>query len=113
MHDEYDFDRWEVEDRGDAVVVHFTGDPLPLNEESAQSLNGPLSDVAARAGPRRLVLDLSNVAYASSDGLSLLLRLHRVMRSAGGSLTVRNPPDLVHEVLEVTRLVTVLEVRRG
>ena len=61
-----------------------------------------------------LVLSTPTVESVSSVGLGKLIGLHKRVRAAGGLLTLCNVTPFVHEVLEVTRLTTLLDVlRRG
>ena len=50
-------------------------------------------------GHYRLVLDLSGLAYLSSAGLRVLLRLHQRITSLGGDLILAAPQPFVQEVL--------------
>lgn len=55
----------------------------------------------------KLVLDFENVDYVSSAGLRLLIKAHKMMN---GALVVRRPNEMVNEVLEITRLIDVLNI---
>ena len=50
----------------------------------------------------RLTLDLSAVGYICSSGLKALLTAHKEMASRGGSMELRNVPELVMEVMDAT-----------
>jgi anti-sigma B factor antagonist len=59
---------------------------------------------------RRLVLNLSEVAYVDSGGLGTLVGLFLSARSAGAVMKLAGPTPRVTELLEITKLGTVLEV---
>ena len=56
-----------------------------------------------------LILDLSNISYASSAGLRVLLMAEKAMKDKGG-VTIRNANKLVMGVLSVTGLLDILHV---
>jgi anti-sigma B factor antagonist len=59
---------------------------------------------------RRLVLNLSEVPYVDSGGLGTLVGLFLSARSAGAVMKLAGPTPRVTELLEITKLGTVLEV---
>ncbi|HJT75621.1 MAG TPA: STAS domain-containing protein, partial [Gemmataceae bacterium] len=100
----------EVEDDGDAAVVHFAAGPLVLTEDVVATLGRPLEAAAAMAGGRTLVLDFGNVRSLSGAALGTLLRLNRKMRAAGGRLALRDVNAELYAVFELTRLTTLLDI---
>jgi len=59
----------------------------------------------------RLVLDLSAVQLPSAGGLGRLVALNLELKAHGSRLILWNVTAPVHEVLELTRLTEVLDVR--
>jgi anti-anti-sigma factor len=57
-----------------------------------------------------LVLDFARVSGIDAHGLGMLLELRRQLQSKGTELKLMNVPRLVGEVLEITKLNTVLEL---
>jgi anti-sigma B factor antagonist len=57
---------------------------------------------AAGDGPPHLVLDLSEVPFCDSSGLSALIMLHRWAGEAGGSLTLAAVPDRMVRLLQMS-----------
>ncbi len=51
-----------------------------------------------------LTLDVSELGFLDSSGISELLRIHDVMTAAGGSFRLLEPTDNVRRVLEITGL---------
>jgi anti-sigma B factor antagonist len=98
-----------VETAGDLTVVLLTEEALLDADEEA--LVERLDALAGGPG-RRLHLDLSGVHYLGSTGLSQLVRVHRRLQARGGGVILVNVPNRVFEVLKLTRLDSVLEVRR-
>jgi anti-anti-sigma factor len=56
-------------------------------------------------------LDLSGITFPTAEGLGALVVLNRELRARGGGLLLVNVPTAIHEVLTVTHLVEVLDLR--
>jgi len=65
------------------------------------------------AGTRRLILDLGEVTYIDSVGLSTLIAGWTSMRKQGGDLKLVRLPQGVHQLLQITRLATVFEIHNS
>lgn len=87
-------------------VVTVSGE---LDAFSAPRLREHLEQVA-RAGHRRVVLDLDDVLFVDSSGLGALVDASKRLREAGGDLVLRSPTPAVAKVLEVTGISQVLRV---
>jgi anti-anti-sigma factor len=81
-----------------ATVVSVLG---RLDVDAVEEIGNSLKRIAEMQNVR-LVLDMSNVSYMSSRGLSLLLELMHAAREAGGSLRLAGVQPLVGEVLEIS-----------
>jgi len=84
--------------------------PFPHRELTAETAQGVIPTDAV-PGRRRLELDLESVERLNAGGLGRLVALHTVLRTAGGGLALRNVGARAYEVLAVTRLTQVLDVR--
>lgn len=64
------------------------------------------------SGTTNLVIDLLEVMYLDSSGLSALLSMHRKITSVNGCLSVVTSPDKksITRIFEITRLNTVLKM---
>ena len=54
--------------------------------------------------PSSVVLDLSNLTFIDSTGLSELVRVNETLTSSGRALVLRNVPARAMQLLELTRL---------
>jgi anti-anti-sigma factor len=61
---------------------------------------------------RDLVLDLGEERMLTAGGLGQLVALNRRLRASGGRLVLCNVGGKAYEVLQVTRLTELLDVRR-
>jgi anti-anti-sigma factor len=81
--------RATVDADGGSRIVRFEGD---LDLASAPALQREV--LAATTGARRVVLDLSDVAWLDSTGLRLLDDLARVYEGRGAAVRIVAPPDV-------------------
>ncbi len=56
-------------------------------------------------------LDLGSIRLPTAEGLGALVVLNRELRARGGALLLVNVPTTIHEVLTVTHLADVLDIR--
>lgn len=88
-----------------------------LVELTCRSLNvwnaGPLCRSLQQSNPpdARISLYLGMVGYVTAAGLAELIALHRSLTLGGGRLTLCEPNDLVADILSVTGLDRLLDVR--
>jgi anti-anti-sigma factor len=95
---------------GDAAVITLT--PRALEDPTAEAVGGLLLWLADLPGHHRLAVDLGELPYLTSMLLGKLVALHTKVLGRGGRLAVVNVPPAVFQAFEVTRLDTVLDVRR-
>ena len=62
------------------------------------------------AGRHHLILNLGEVTYVDSVGLSSLVAGFTSARTAGGDLKLLHLPRGVHQLLQITRLSTVFDI---
>ncbi len=61
------------------------------------------------AGDRKFLLNLSDCDYIDSSGLGELVTAFTTVRNAGGELKLLNLTKRVHDLLQITKLLTVFE----
>ncbi|HKB36402.1 MAG TPA: STAS domain-containing protein [Gemmataceae bacterium] len=101
----------EVRHEGTRTAARFTGCDS-LNEFNTDAIEQLSRLIEGRTRPQ-LDLDLVGIRYLSSSALGKLLALNRKVRAAGGQLVLCNPSPAVVEILTITGLHTILEVRRA
>jgi anti-sigma B factor antagonist len=87
------------------VVVHLAG---RLNAVSSPEAKERLKGLVAE-GSRSLVLDLSDLSFIDSSGLSALVAGYKAAAEAGGSLKLACMMPQVSEVFSLTHLDRVFE----
>jgi anti-anti-sigma factor len=74
---------------------------------------GKAIDSAIRAGHHELDLDLAEVNYISSAGIRVLLKYHKQLKAARGTLRVLRPTAPVLEVLQLSGIARLLVATTG
>jgi anti-sigma B factor antagonist len=97
-----------VEKVVDGVLLLDLRGQITLGEET-EALRSKIKEVLA-GGHTRILLDLGEITYLDSVGLSTLVAIHTSARSAGGSLKLLRLPRGVRHVLQIARLSTVFEI---
>ncbi len=59
---------------------------------------------------KKIVLNMSKVTYIDSSGLGMLVALHVSARGQGAEMHLSNLGEKFHDVLQLTRLLTVFSV---
>jgi anti-sigma B factor antagonist len=60
---------------------------------------------------KKIILNLKDVDYIDSSGVGELVGCFTTLRNAGGELKLLNLTQKVHDVLHVTKLYTVFDIR--
>ncbi len=89
---------------GDKLTIDIEG---RLDSNTAPLLSKELE--ASLDGVRELVVDLSTLVYISSMGLRVLLSAQRKLRGKG-TMIVKNPSEMVSEILNLTRFNEILTI---
>jgi anti-sigma B factor antagonist len=62
------------------------------------------------AGEKQIVLDLGEVTFIDSAGISALVKAYTLAERKGGKLKLLHLTKRIHEVLQITRLSSVFEI---
>lgn len=92
----------EVTTRSDGgrAVVRLRGElDIACSEDLRRDLNE-----ARREHGEHLVLDLADLEFMDSGGLSVIVACYKATTAAGGSLTLAGPRPIVRRTLEITGL---------
>lgn len=93
---------WKVTTRADGgrAVVRLRGElDIACSEDLRRELNE-----ARREHGEHLVLDLAELEFMDSNGLSVIVACYKAATAAGGSLTLAGPRPIVRRALEITGL---------
>jgi anti-sigma B factor antagonist len=92
----------------DGVSIVALDGRIVLGEES-NSLRERVKALIAE-GKKKIVLNMANVKYIDSAGLGILVAAHVSANTQGAALHLCNLGDKFHDVLQLTRLLTVFSV---
>jgi anti-sigma B factor antagonist len=93
---------------GGSAVVSVTGD---VDLVSAPHLREVMEEALGRSP--HLIVDVAEMTFIDSSGLSALVHAHRQAADAGASMIVRRPSPTLTRLLSITRLEAVLVVDDG
>jgi anti-sigma B factor antagonist len=92
----------------DGVSVLGLNGRIILGEESS-SLRERVKNLIAE-GRKKIVLNMADVTYIDSAGLGILVAAHVSAKNNGAALHLSNLGNKFHDVLQLTRLLTVFSV---
>lgn len=93
---------------GDVAIVDISG-RIVLGSESA-SLRSLVCELLDK-GHKKILLNLAEVNYIDSSGLGNLVSGFTTARKQGGQLKLLKLTNKVHDLMQITKLYTVFDIR--
>ncbi len=93
----------------DGITIVDLSGRITLGEGSVV-LRDTIRDVVA-AGHKKILLNLGDVTYIDSSGIGELVSSFTSVRNQGGELKLLNLTKKVHDLLQITKLYTVFDVK--
>ena len=90
------------------TVVDMSG-RITLGEGSV-ILREAVKDLVAK-GQKKILLNLGDVTYIDSSGIGELVSAFTSVRNGGGELKLLNLTKKVHDLLQITKLYTVFDIK--
>jgi anti-sigma B factor antagonist len=90
------------------AIVDLSG--RMTQDEGSQVLRATIKQLASQ-GQKHVLLNLSEVPFIDSSGIGELVSAFTVMRDLGGELKLLNLSRKVHDLLQITKLYTVFDIR--
>lgn len=90
------------------TVVDFSG-RITLGEGSVV-LRDTIRDLLSK-GSKKILLNLGDVTYIDSSGIGELVSAFTTVRNGGGELKLLNLTKKVHDLLQITKLYTVFDIK--
>ena len=78
--------------------------------EGSVVLRDTIRDVLSK-GNKKILLNLGDVTYIDSSGIGELVSAFTTVRNQGGELKLLNLTKKVHDLLQITKLYTVFDVK--
>jgi anti-sigma B factor antagonist len=92
----------------DGVSVVTLDGRIVLGQES-NSFREKLKSMLAE-GKKKIVLNMVNIKYIDSSGLGILVAAHVSAKTRGASVRLCNLGEKFHEVMQITKLLTIFDV---
>ena len=93
----------------DGITVLDMSGRVTLGEGSVV-LRDTIRDILAK-GTKKILLNLGDVTYIDSSGIGELVSAFTAVRKEGGELKLLNLTKKVHDLLQITKLYTVFDVK--
>ncbi len=93
----------------DGVTVVDLSGRITLGEGSVV-LRDQVRDLLAK-GQKKILLNMAEVTYIDSSGIGELVSAFTTVRNQGGELKLLNLTKKVHDLLQITKLYTVFDVK--
>ncbi len=93
-------------EKGDVLILVLSGDLKggnETNEAKCMLLN------FLKESKRSVVIDLSDVKYASSSGIAMLISCYKLMINSGGNLKLASLTEKLNRILAFTKLNQIFE----
>ncbi|MGA7886824.1 MAG: STAS domain-containing protein [Acidobacteriaceae bacterium] len=93
----------------DGVTILDLGGRITLGEGSVQ-LRDSVRDLLGK-GQKNILLNLGDVNYIDSSGIGELVSAFTTVKNQGGELKLLNLTRKVHDLLQITKLYTVFDIK--
>jgi anti-sigma B factor antagonist len=93
----------------DGVAIVDCNGRITLGEGSVV-LRDTVKDLLAK-GQKKILLNLGEVNYIDSSGIGELVSAYTTSKNQGGELKLLNLTKKVHDLLQITKLYTVFDVK--
>ena len=93
----------------DGVTILDLSGRITLGEGSVQ-LRDAVRDLLAK-GQKHILLNLAEVNYIDSSGIGELVSAFTTVRNQGGELKLLKLTKKVHDLLQITKLYTVFDIK--
>jgi len=93
----------------DGITVLDLSGRITLGEGSV-ILRDTIRELIGR-GQKKILLNLGDVSYIDSSGIGELVSAFTTVRNQGGELKLLNLTKKVHDLLQITKLYTVFDVK--
>jgi anti-sigma B factor antagonist len=93
----------------DGVTIVDCSGRITLGEGSVV-LRDSVKDLLTK-GQKKILLNLGDVNYIDSSGIGELVSAYTTVKNQGGELKLLNLTKKVHDLLQITKLYTVFDVR--
>ena len=100
---------FSFEIKKDNEIMHVS---LQGNLMSKQQIQGLLDEIDFyfQEGIKKIIIDLSDMQYMNSTGLSILINIFTQTRNRGGEVIITNIPEKINNLLVITKLNSIFNI---
>ncbi len=95
-----------IRETADAVILDLSG-RISLGESLAELRDSIRESLAG--DQKNILLNLADVSYIDSSGLGQLIGSYATVTNRGGQMKLLNLQKRVHDLMQITKLLTVFE----
>tara|TARA_B100000809_G_scaffold105206_1_gene103709 strand:- start:57 stop:401 length:345 start_codon:yes stop_codon:yes gene_type:complete len=98
---------FEIKKEDSILIVSLSGNLM--NKSQIQEM---LNDIEFHAseGIKKLIIDLTEMEYMNSTGLSILINIFTQARNKGGEVIITNIPEKINQLLVITKLNSIFNI---
>ena len=105
MSDNINFEHKRIEN-----ISVFKLNEKRFDSQIAGLVKGELTIILHTEDTKKLVLDLTEVEYCDSSGLSAILLAYRILQTEDGHIRLANPTKNVRKLIEISQLDRILPI---
>src|SRR3978361_2388560 len=95
--------------QGDGITILDLSGRITLGEGSV-TLRDAVRDVQSKRATN-ILLNLGDISYIDSSGIGELVSAFTTVKNSGGELKLLNLTKKVHDLLQITKLYTVFDIK--
>lgn len=84
-----------------------------IDHHSARKFRSDIDELIYYYRPKKLYLDLSEIAFMDSSGLGLILGRFTLTRELGGELVILDPTDAVKKILDLAGTPRLIKIEKS
>ena len=93
----------------DSVTIVDLSGRITLGDGS-NNLRDTVRDLLTK-GNKKIVLNLKDINYVDSSGIGELVKAYTASKEHGGELKLLNVPKRIHDLLQITKLHTLFDMK--
>jgi len=98
---------FEIKKDNELIFISLQGNLM--NKQQIQGLLDEI-DFFFNEGLKIIIIDLSDMQYMNSTGLSVLVNIFTQARSKGGEVVIANIPEKINQLLIITKLNSIFNI---
>ncbi len=102
-----------IDDKEDYVIMHLSGSSRAVNKQSEEvTIIRETFRVLAKQGKSKILLDLKDVDYLSSNTIGAFLSGNSIIKKIGGKIVIFNANDYIMNIFNIVQLYKVIPISK-